>query len=141
MCRWVPEVAALPIKCIHAPWAAPIAELKRAGVQLGKTYPVRVVSEDFQSLRARNLHSMRVARAKHPELQDSNGYDVIPVPPGAASGVPSGRVRVFTVPGIRDSGSKAAAGQSRATPSQKGKRVGGRNASTKKQRLLTDFAP
>ena len=37
--RWVPELAAVPLSALHAPWALTAAELARAGVRLGKTYP------------------------------------------------------------------------------------------------------
>ena len=37
--RWVPEIAKLPDKHLHAPWEAPEDILKEAGVELGKTYP------------------------------------------------------------------------------------------------------
>jgi deoxyribodipyrimidine photo-lyase len=41
--RWIPELAALPDRWIHQPWAASPATLASAGVQLGKNYPKPVV--------------------------------------------------------------------------------------------------
>ncbi len=40
---WLPELAALNDAEIHAPWDAPKANLKRANVILGQTYPMPVV--------------------------------------------------------------------------------------------------
>ncbi len=42
--QWVPELAKLPVKWIHQPWAASATELARANVTLGKTYPEPIVS-------------------------------------------------------------------------------------------------
>ena len=40
---WVPELASLDGKAIHAPWEVPPLELVAAGVELGSTYPVPIV--------------------------------------------------------------------------------------------------
>ena len=37
--RWVPEIAKLPDKHLHAPWEAPEEILNEAGIKIGKTYP------------------------------------------------------------------------------------------------------
>lgn len=45
--RWVPELASLPNRWIHRPWEAATAELARAGVVLGETYPRPIVDHAF----------------------------------------------------------------------------------------------
>ncbi len=44
--RYVPQLAALDNKSIHAPWDAAPLLLKQAGVTLGKDYPMPVVDHD-----------------------------------------------------------------------------------------------
>ena len=51
--RWVPEIAALPTRVIHAPWTADAATLAAAGIRLGETYPLPIV--DHARARARAL--------------------------------------------------------------------------------------
>jgi deoxyribodipyrimidine photo-lyase len=59
--RWVPELARLDPKWIHAPWLVPAPELARAGVELGRTYPRPIV--DHGEARLRALVALKQAKA------------------------------------------------------------------------------
>lgn len=53
--RWLPVLAALPDKYVHAPWTAPAGVLSRAGVRLGANYPKPVL--DLKETRQTALES------------------------------------------------------------------------------------
>jgi len=57
---WVPELARVPDKFLHAPWSAPSAVLAEAGVELGQTYPHPVA--DLPQARQRALDAYRAIR-------------------------------------------------------------------------------
>ena len=50
--RWVPELARLETRHLHAPWLAPGDALAAAGVTLGETYPEPIVDHGEARLRA-----------------------------------------------------------------------------------------
>ena len=58
--RYLPELARLSDKAIHAPWLAAPLELIAAGVELGKTYPYPVVKHD--EARTRTLQRYAVVK-------------------------------------------------------------------------------
>jgi deoxyribodipyrimidine photo-lyase len=57
--RYVPELAAVPTKYVHAPWTMPPGEQQACGVAIGRDYPAPVVDHD----RARKLTLERYKRA------------------------------------------------------------------------------
>ncbi|MBY6241825.1 deoxyribodipyrimidine photo-lyase [Methylosinus sp. Sm6] len=58
--RFVPELARLDAKFIHAPWTAPEHRLRDAGVRLGETYPLPIV--DHAAARRRALDAFDSCR-------------------------------------------------------------------------------
>ncbi|MCG6859223.1 MAG: DNA photolyase family protein [Salaquimonas sp.] len=55
--RFVPEIAALPDRHLHAPWLAPENVLEQCGIRLGETYPWPVV--DHKKARECALRAFR----------------------------------------------------------------------------------
>lgn len=60
--RYLPQLAKLPTKLLHAPWTAKPLELQMAGVTLGENYPRPLVAHD----EARALTLQRYAVVKKP---------------------------------------------------------------------------
>jgi deoxyribodipyrimidine photo-lyase len=58
--RYLPEMAGLPVKSLHAPWMASPLELAAAGVELGRNYPTPIVSHE----QARRRTLLRYAAAR-----------------------------------------------------------------------------
>jgi deoxyribodipyrimidine photo-lyase len=58
--RYVPEIAALPDKYLHAPWTAPGELLKQSSIVLGRDYPLPIV--DLKASRQRALDAYQRMR-------------------------------------------------------------------------------
>ncbi|MES2423066.1 MAG: deoxyribodipyrimidine photo-lyase [Pseudomonadota bacterium] len=58
--KYLPQLAGLPTRALHAPWLASPIELAAAGVELGKTYPRPVV--DHAEARERTLQRYAVVK-------------------------------------------------------------------------------
>jgi len=63
--RYLPQLAGLPDKLIHAPWTARPIDLEAAAIVLGKDYPMPIVEHD----EARALTLQRYAVVKSPASQ------------------------------------------------------------------------
>ena len=59
--RYLPQLAALPDKLIHAPWLARPVDLAAAGIELGKDYPLPVV--DHAAAREKTLLRYAVVKS------------------------------------------------------------------------------
>jgi deoxyribodipyrimidine photo-lyase len=63
--QYVPQLAQLDKKEIHAPWTVPAEVLSRKGVRLGENYPARLVEHD--KARQKTLERFAVVKAVLPE--------------------------------------------------------------------------
>ena len=61
--RYVPELARVPDRYIHQPWALPAAEQRRLGVRIGRDYPAPIV--EHAARREQALAMYRAVRAAH----------------------------------------------------------------------------
>lgn len=59
---WVPEFSKLPKERIHEPWKASKADMTKARVSLGETYPARII--DLGECRVRALEAFEMTKAK-----------------------------------------------------------------------------
>ena len=67
--KWVPELARLPDKWIHSPWAAPAEVLRDARVRLGHDYPRPIV--DHGEARDRALAALKaIAKSKYESVEE-----------------------------------------------------------------------
>ena len=74
-CRqWLPELTKLPNKYLHVPWLAPADVLRHAGVELGASYPERILP-DLPAARAETVDALLEARREALDLNDPGGYD------------------------------------------------------------------
>lgn len=62
--RYVPELAAMPSKYIHAPWQAPADVLESADVVIGANYPAPIV--DIKESRERALDAFKFTKLEAP---------------------------------------------------------------------------
>jgi deoxyribodipyrimidine photo-lyase len=65
--RYLPQLAKLPDKAIHAPWQAKPLDLQMAGVVLGQNYPRPILAHD--EARAKTLQRYAVVKKPVPEAK------------------------------------------------------------------------
>lgn len=67
--RWCPELGSLPREWIHQPHAAPPETLRAAGIELGRHYPLPIVSHAFARTVALEAYERIKSRGSgHPEI-------------------------------------------------------------------------
>lgn len=75
--KWIPELAKLPSQYIHQPWKASRATLAAAGLELGRTYPARMVDTAIARRRARE--AMLVMKQVFASMRPSRTVTSLPV--------------------------------------------------------------
>merc|ERR1712176_871244 len=112
--KWIPELRRLPDRVLHKPWTAASDVLARAGVDLGRTYPRRIVSD----LKAERRISVEMVLEMRRANQDRNfqGYDTITLPDGSTT-------RVFTKKEYRINADGTVMRQQSSTSSARRKRT------------------
>jgi deoxyribodipyrimidine photo-lyase len=73
--QWIPELAPLPNMFIHRPWEAPSEVLRSAGIELGVTYPRRIVDHVAARKRALQAYERLKARKNEPIHREESEYD------------------------------------------------------------------
>jgi deoxyribodipyrimidine photo-lyase len=61
--RWIPELAQVPDRHVHAPWEMPAATQKQCGCRIGHDYPAPIV--DHKEARTLTLAAYRKARERY----------------------------------------------------------------------------
>ncbi|XP_052776578.1 deoxyribodipyrimidine photo-lyase-like [Mya arenaria] len=80
--KWVPELSNMPEEFVHKPWKCPPSILRRAGVEMGVTYPHRIIT-DLEEAREQSLRDVVDVRKRFPYLIDQNtGNDLVKLPKG-----------------------------------------------------------
>lgn len=60
--RYLPQLASLPTRALHAPWLAPAADLQAGGTRLGENYPRPIV--DHAQARLNTLERYAIVRTR-----------------------------------------------------------------------------